>query len=86
MASRKRKKEGSFGACKFTSVSPKELRPETPALNIVLTFEEALKLNLALDEAVHHLGRYNRAFSEGKSAGVRIIVHLDKKRVRVQEA
>jgi hypothetical protein len=80
-----RLKQGSFGACAFSSVSPKALGDTVSALNVVLTFEEALKLNLALDEAVHQLGRYHRATSAAKQAGVTIVLHINKKRVRVLE-
>ena len=81
-----RTKKGSFGACKFETTSPLELTPNTQTINIVLSFEEALKLNLAIDEGVHKLGRYNRATKKGKYAGLRIIIHRDKKRIRVQES
>ncbi len=78
-------KTAQFGACTFVSVSPKELAADTPALNIVLSFEEALKLNLAIDESVRKLSRYNRATSIGKNAAVQLVIHLDKRRVRVLE-
>jgi hypothetical protein len=37
-----------FGACTFSKTSPVELAPSTRCINVVITFEEALKLNLAL--------------------------------------
>jgi hypothetical protein len=50
----------------------------------VLSFEEALKLNLALDLGVHALGRLNRATKKGKRAALQVVVHLGAKaRVRV---
>jgi len=76
-------KEGSFGACTFDSVSPKALSASTTTLNVALSFEEALKLNLAIDEAVHQLGRYHRATRAAKRMGVRFVIHINKKRVRV---
>lgn len=78
-------KTSQFGACTFSSVSPAELSAGTPALNISLSFEEALKLSLAVDECVRKLGRYNRATSVGKSAAVSLLVHLDKRRIRILE-
>lgn len=80
-----RLKTSSFGACSFAKTSPEKLTSETPTVNVVVTFEDALKLNLAIDECVRKLGRYNRATTEGKSAALMLIVHLDKNRLRVQE-
>lgn len=80
-----RLKKGQFGACTFARRSPEILASTTPALNFVLSFEEALKLNLAIDECVHQLGRYNRATKSGKKAGLMLVIHLDKKRIRVLE-
>ena len=76
-------KKGQFGACSFTRRSPEYLAATTPAINIVVSFEDALKLNLAIDECVHQLGRYNRATVAGKNAGMMLVIHLDKKRIRI---
>jgi hypothetical protein len=78
-------KDGAFGACSYEKTSPQQLAQTTRAVNMVLSFEEALKLNLAIDEGVRKLGRYNRATKTGKRAGLMLIVHFDKKRIRVQE-
>jgi hypothetical protein len=78
-------KTSSFGACTFEKTSPAKLEASTPAINIVVTFEEALKLNLAIDECVRKLGRYNRATSSGRAAALLLVIHLDKCRIRVQE-
>lgn len=78
-------KTSSFGASSFDSISPRTLEPETKAVNLGLSFEEALKLNLAIDECVRKLNRYDRATSRGKNAALRLIVHFDKGRIRVQE-
>ncbi len=55
------------------------------ALNLFLSFEEALKLNLAIDEAVRRLNSYNRATRAGKSAALNVTIYLDKKRITVNE-
>ena len=78
-------KESSFGACGYAKRSPVQLTSETPAVNLMLSFEDALKLNLAIDECVRKLGRYNRATTAGKTAGLQMIVHFDTKRIRIQE-
>jgi hypothetical protein len=79
-----RMKRDSFGGCTFAVMSPKALNGDTNTVSVVLSFEEALKLNLAIDEAVHQIGRYNRATVDGKRAGLMLVLHFKKRRVRVQ--
>lgn len=75
----------SFGACTYSSRSPAQLARNTKALNFVLSFEEALKFNVALSAAVQDLTRKNRGTPEKRRAGVKLIVHLvEKQRIRVQ--
>lgn len=75
----------SFGACSFAKTSPIELTADTRCINVVVSFEEALKLGLAVDECVRQLGRYNRSKTEGKRTALMLVIHLDKKRIRVLE-
>lgn len=79
------KKTGSFGACSFQKMRPAELSSDTKALNFVMSFEEALKLNIALDEGVRKLNSYNRAKASGKNARLALVIHLPSKRVRIVE-
>jgi hypothetical protein len=78
-----RLKKAQFGACNFARHSPEALSVTTPAVNLVISFEDALKLNLAVDECVHQLGRFNRATAAGKNSGLMLVIHFDKKRIRV---
>lgn len=75
------------GTCEVAHVSPQDLPTDGPGsvVNLVLGFEEALKLNLALDEAVRRVNRYNRGTRVGKLAGVQLIVYLEKRRINVKE-
>jgi len=83
-----KRKGFTFGTCKLTRVHPRRetLSPQTKVLNVIIPFEEALKLNIALDEAVHRLNSYNRATSEGKASGVNLTLHLHAGRIAVNEA
>lgn len=78
-------KTGSFGACGFRKMSPGEVSSGTKAINFVMPFEEALKLNVAIDECVRKLNSYNRAKASGKNAGLMIVIHLPTKRIRILE-
>ena len=80
-------KTKSYGACSYVTTSPK---PEAfvesgKAVNIRISFEEALKLNLAIDEAVRQLNSYNRATQAGKRQGLNLCLYFDKPRITVTE-
>ena len=60
-------------------------RPTTKAVNVILPFEEALKLNIAVDEGVRQLNSYNRARKAGKRAALNLTIYLDQKRIAVNE-
>ena len=81
-------KKFSFGGCNIEGTSPKvsALTPETPMLNVFMSFEDALKLNLAIQECVRKLNTYNRSTTEGKRTGLNIAVHLKSGRITVNEA
>lgn len=78
----------SFGGCGFSGTSPKlpALSPKTKMLNVFMTFEDALKLNIAIQECVRRLNNYNRSTTKGKRTGLNIAVHLQKNRITVNEA
>ena len=77
----------SFGSCNYVKTSPArgDLDAGTKILNIVLTFEEGLKLNLAVDECLRKLNRYKRSTRAGKSMGLNIAIHLEQARITVNE-
>lgn len=77
----------SFGGCDFARTSPKReaLSPTTSVLNVTLTFEDALKLSLAINECVRKLNSYKRSTTEGKRTALNIAIHLDKDRITVNE-
>ena len=77
----------SFGGGSFCNTSPKRvaLTAETKILNVMMTFEEALKLNLAIDECIHKLNSYKRSTKSGKSARLNLAIHLEAGRVTVNE-
>jgi hypothetical protein len=80
-------KQFSFGGCDFTKTSPKlvDLSASTPILNVTISFEDALKLNLALEECLRKLNSYKRSTVAGKKSAVNLAVHLNKNRVTINE-
>jgi hypothetical protein len=83
-----RTKTFGFGGCTFARTSPKRdaLDASTPMLNIAMSFEDALKLSLAIDECIRRLNSYNRATRAGKRSGLNLAVHLNKGRITINEA
>lgn len=53
---------------------------------MVVSFEEALKLSLALEEAVRDINKLNRSTKAGKAAAVNLTLYLDKDRLVVNRA
>ncbi len=80
-------KTSSFGCCEFTILGPRrqQISQVAPVLNVTLSFEDALQLNLAIDECVRRLNRYNRRNKEGKRTALRLALHIDKSRITVHE-
>ncbi len=78
----------SFGGCDFYRTSPgvAALSPSTQVLNIEISFEDALKLNLAIEECIRKLNSYKRSTRAGKRTGLNLAIHLSKGRVTINEA
>lgn len=79
--------KGTFGTCAYDRTQPARdtLTNATKILNIHLSFEEALKLGLAIDECLRQVNRYNKAKNVGKQAGLNVAVHLDQGRISIHE-
>lgn len=78
-------KKFSFGGCYYQATSPRveDLGPGTKVVNVRLTFEEALKLSLAVDECVRYLNRMKRSTREGKRSALNLAIYFNKERVVV---
>jgi hypothetical protein len=78
-------KKNSFGSCRFSKTSPVQIAADTKVINFTISFEDALRLNLAVDECVRKLNRYDRSRGRGKKTALALVIHLDKGRIRVNE-
>jgi hypothetical protein len=80
-----REKTFSFGGCTFSRTSPplEGLAATTRVLNVLIPFEEALKLSVAMQTCVLELNQKNRSTREGKRTAMNLAIHLDKGRVVV---
>jgi hypothetical protein len=77
----------TFGTCSYDRTMPTKasLSPETRAINVIVPFEEALKLNLAVDQCVRKLNSYKMSTKEGKRAALNLTIYLDMNRIAVNE-
>jgi hypothetical protein len=82
MAKTARQKQ-SYGGCTVNHFSPRPQEGWPPAVNIVLGFEEAMKLQLALQARLLDMNRLNRSTKEGKTAAVNLCVHVGISRITV---
>ena len=80
-------KQYTFRTCFYDRTSPaeKDLTPDTKAINIIIPFEESLKLNLAIDECVCKLNSYKKSTKEGKRAALNLTIYFDQNRIAVNE-
>lgn len=87
MAHNASQKKFTFGTCDYAFTYPNQttLSPKTKVLNIFIPFDEALKLNLGIDECIRKLNKYKRSTKEGKRAAVNLCLHLDIKRIAINE-
>ena len=87
MALKSGEKKFTFGTCEYAFTYPNQntLSPQTKILNIIIPFEEALKLNLGVDECIRKLNKYKLSTKEGKRAAVNLCLHLDIERIAINE-
>ena len=79
------KRKETFGSAHVDFFSPALPDAVPPAMNMVLSFEEALKLHLSLGQLLGHLNGYNRSTSDGKRTAVNLCLYTKQKRIAVVE-
>lgn len=76
----------TFGGSDVAVIRPKP-NPDLPkAMNIVVSFEEALKLHLSLGQALAKLNSYNRSTTAGKQSAINLCLYQHTNRITVNEA
>jgi hypothetical protein len=83
MATAKRK--STIGSSYVDHFSPALPEATPKAINVHLSFEEALKLHLSLGQLLGHLNGYNRSTSDGKRTAVNLCVYTKQQRIAVVE-
>jgi len=81
----KKKSANYFGGTQFERIVP-SVSPGAPCprvLNLRLTLEQALMLNLAIGACAHELNSLNRKMKTGTNQGVAISIKPDATRIDV---
>ena len=86
MAKDIKQKEKSFGTAAIDHFTPSDFAENAPkAINVVLSFEEALKLHLSIGQTLAKLNSYDRAHAAGRDSALRLCLFVDKKRIGINE-
>ena len=76
----------TFGSVRVNSFSP-PIAPETPkALNVIITFEEALRIHLGIGQALAKLNGYDRSTKTGRGSALNLCVYTHGGRITINEA
>jgi hypothetical protein len=68
------KTKASIGTVAIDNFSPQRTDAWPPAINVTVSFEEALKLHLGLGQILGKLNSYSRSTKAGRDAGVNLCV------------
>lgn len=83
MAKEAIKTKKSFGTATVDHFSPARQETWPKAINIHLSFEEAVRLHLGLQHALLELNNVNRATTAGCRTAVNLCVHTEARRVTI---
>jgi hypothetical protein len=75
-----------FGAPDAAQIRPAPRADAPTAMNLIISFGEALKLHLLLRQALAKLNSHNRSTAKGKRSAVNLCLYPHKRRITVNEA
>lgn len=79
------KTKSTFGTVRIDHFSPPLPEGTPKGINVVLSFEEALKLHIGLMQILGKLNGYNRNTREGKASAVNLCIFTDANRITINE-
>lgn len=83
MAKSTAKQKKTYGVCKVEHLRPAPDEQWPKAINMIVTFEEAMKLHLALQHRLLDINKLNRASKAGKAAAVNLCLFTEDPRITV---
>jgi len=85
MAKKTIRRKKTYGSANVDHFSPPLTERMPKAINIVLSFEEAMKLHLSLGQLLGHLNGYDRSTTAGKRTAANLCVYTQAQRVAITE-
>ncbi len=74
-----------FGSVTIDHFSPSRENEWPKAINVHISFEEAMRLHLGLSEVLSQLNKYNRATTAGRRSAVNLCLYPQKHRITNNE-
>lgn len=81
----RKKADDYHGGCRYTRTQPDIATHGVKSVNIEMTFQEAMRLSLAIQSALLSLNTYNRSTSVGREMGLLLSVKTDSTAISVIE-
>ncbi|NLE40072.1 MAG: hypothetical protein GX621_18810 [Pirellulaceae bacterium] len=79
------KTKKTFGTATIDHFSPPKESEWPKAINITISFEEALRLHLGLGQLLGKLNTYNRATKPGRESAVNLCVYTQARRITINK-
>jgi hypothetical protein len=79
------KTKKTFGSVTIDHFSPRRESEWPKAINVHISFDEALRLHLGLGELLGKLNSYNRKTKQGRQSAVNLCVYPQVKRITINE-
>lgn len=79
------KKKESFGGCDIDHFSPPLSEDVPKGINLAISFEDGLKLHLALGQILGQLNSYKRSTVAGKLSAINLCVYTRTNRITITE-
>jgi len=79
------KTKKSFGTATIDHFSPAKQDEWPKAINMHISFEEALRLHLGLGQLLGKLNSYNRATKQGRQSAVNLCVYPQGHQITINE-
>ena len=79
------KTKKTFGTATIDHFSPSKEDEWPRAINIHISFEEAMRLHLGLGQLLGKLNSYNRATKQGRQSAVNLCVYTQGHRITINE-
>lgn len=76
----------SFGSVRVDRFSPPKEAEWPKAINVHISFEEAMRLHLGLGQILGRLNSYNRNTKAGRDSAVNLCVFTDVTSITINEA